>query len=145
MAHSVKGDLIVGRDLTVYGTSAYAEDKIFSDDKELVSKKYVDNIQHNDILGLQGGISGSEYYHLSQEQYDNLGVGGMEWIVISSGTTALPNTGYLIDATLSNINLTLDSSPTVGDVVGFSDYLYQSSNNMITILRNYPGLKVVKI
>ena len=66
------------RDLT--GILSYDSDKSFTADYQIVDKKYVDTIVstasglpsvHNNLIGLQGGISG-EYYHLSQTQHDSL-------------------------------------------------------------------------
>jgi len=111
---------------------------------------------HNDLIGLQGGMSG-EYYHLSEAQYvDYIGrtevetvsaslqtqissitgfssVDGMQWIVITEDTSAVKSYGYVIDASIGNITLTLPPSPEDGDEIGISTI---DISNYILLSRN---------
>ena len=64
------------------------------------------------------------------------GGGGLSWAVISTNTNAVDAHGYLIDATLGNITLTLPVSPSAGDTVGVCDIYNQGTVNVITINRN---------
>lgn len=45
------------------------------DDQDAATKKYVDDFDHNDLEGLQGGTT-DEYYHLTSDEYNDLGGSG---------------------------------------------------------------------
>lgn len=59
----------------------------------------------------------------------------MTWSVITSGTTAVANRGYLVDSNTAAITVTLPASPSTGDIVRIVD-LGNASGNNITIGRN---------
>ena len=63
------------------------------------------------------------------------------WSVISSDTDASISNGYLIDASGGSVTLTLPASPSVGNVVGISDYKRQATTNIITIDRNSSNIE----
>ena len=62
--------------------------------------------------------------------------GGLEWVKISSSQSVAKDYGYLINATAGNVDLTLPSTPSEGDSIGFCDAYYKATTNTITILRN---------
>jgi len=77
---NLNSDLLDGKHSTdfslVDGTQAYTgivqynDDKVFTNDKDIIAKKYVDDAisglttEHNSLTGLQGGSAG-EYFHLT--------------------------------------------------------------------------------
>ena len=71
---------------------------------------------------------------------------GIEWqssIVTASTLTAVANRGYWIDTTSNEVDITLPSSPAVGDELIFVDYARTWQNNQIIIRPNgqkYNGL-----
>ena len=61
----------------------------------------------------------------------------LEWIAApASPATATSKQGYLIDTTSAAYTLTLPATPSVGDIVGVSDFAGNSSVNNSTIGRN---------
>jgi len=77
-----------------------------------------------------------QLYLGNASDWASAGGGGLSWSIISTNTTAESGNGYLIDASSSNISLTLPSSPSEGDPVGVCDYQNMASTNTITIARN---------
>ena len=61
----------------------------------------------------------------------------LNWIAApASPSTAVSKRGYLIDTTSATYALTLPATPSVGDMVGISDFAGNSSTNNITVGRN---------
>ena len=61
----------------------------------------------------------------------------MNWIAApASPSTAVSKRGYLIDTTSATYALTLPATPSVGDMVGISDFAGNSATNNITVGRN---------
>lgn len=67
-------------------------------------------------------------------------VGGIKYNIITTNTTAVKDTGYLINSTSNTVTLTLPLSPVSGDTVAVVDSHHQASTNNITIARN--GAKI---
>jgi hypothetical protein len=67
--------------------------------------------------------------------------GGMTWSHITGNTNAVTNNGYSCDTSGGAITLTLPGSPSVGDIVGFTDGAGTFNTNALTIGRN--GLKIM--
>jgi len=61
------------------------------------------------------------------------GGGGLTWSVITTSTAAVKDNGYIIDASIGAITLTLPTTPDEGDSVGIKSI---DSSNTITIARN---------
>jgi len=61
------------------------------------------------------------------------GGGGLTWTVISGSTTAESGNGYLINASNNDVVLSLPSSPSEGDTVGFCDFYDAALAHDITI------------
>lgn len=78
---------------------------------------------------LKSTISGTEWSTVSGIS----GGGGLTWTVISGTTTAVNNFGYLINASNNDVVLSLPSSPSEGDTVGFCDFYDAALANDITI------------
>jgi hypothetical protein len=68
------------------------------------------------------------------------GGGGMSWSAISTNTNAVKDNGYIIDASSGAVTLTLPSSPSVGDSVG---YRVTDVTNKVTIGRNGSNIETV--
>ena len=67
------------------------------------------------------------------------GAGGLDWNnVITENTTAAKDKGYLMNASINPVTLTLPASPTTGDVVGVA---LLDKTNTVTVARN--GLKIM--
>jgi hypothetical protein len=61
----------------------------------------------------------------------------LNWIAApASPSTAVSKRGYLIDTTSATYALTLPATPSVGDMVGISDFAGNSATNNITVGRN---------
>jgi hypothetical protein len=63
------------------------------------------------------------------------GSAGRPWLSISSATTLVANTGYLVNTSGGAFSVTLPASPIPGDVIEIQDSGNWSTNNL-TVLRN---------
>jgi hypothetical protein len=70
-----------------------------------------------------------------------IGTSGMSWSVVSGATNAAANKGYLIDTSAAPVTLTLPSTPSAGDQIGFKDAEGTFHSNVLTIGRN--GKKIM--
>jgi hypothetical protein len=59
--------------------------------------------------------------------------GGMLWSLISSDTVAVTNRGYMINASINNVTVTLPLNPSESDTVGICDVYNKATVNVITI------------
>jgi len=62
--------------------------------------------------------------------------GGESWVVMTASTTAVSNTGYLVNTSGGPLTLTLPAAPILGDRVEFKDYGSAFATNALTIARN---------
>lgn len=62
--------------------------------------------------------------------------GGINYSVINENTNASTGNGYLINASVGNITLTLPGSPSTGDIIAAVDIYNKSTTNTITLARN---------
>ena len=83
-------------------------------------------------MSLVGTISNYDVY--SKSEVDSI---MLSWIAApASPATATSKKGYLINTASAAYTLTLPATPSVGDIVGVSDFAGNSSVNNITIGRN---------
>ena len=61
---------------------------------------------------------------------------GIAWELMSTTTSGVKNTGYLIDASLGDIGLILPETPSEGDTMGTCDYTDSATTNTITLYRS---------
>lgn len=65
----------------------------------------------------------------------SVGPAGKPWVAISTATTLVSNTGYLINTSGGALNVTLPISPSTGDIIELQDAGNWLTNNL-TVLRN---------
>lgn len=118
-----------------------------------------DQIDHNLLSGLQGGLSG-EYYHLTAEQYDTVTgvgdhVGSSTFLQFSQNIpSGIEETGILFGQTFSSIpsiQLSLETPyeytylfaakdiTTTGFTVSFSDLIDNTGFNLQILASNFNG------
>jgi len=93
----------------------------------LITKQYLENqisaIPHNDLTGLQGGVAG-EYYHLTQDEYEDLFVSAPPNSIVGSDTGgSIKSLGVAGSITFSGTNIQL-----VNDNVSPGNNKYYGTN-----------------
>ena len=95
-----------------------------------------DNITITKFVGNNIGLTESEVQALIDTSSSNGASNASTWSEVTSNTTVEANTKNIIDCSGGAVNVTLPSTPTLGDEVRVIDGTGNASTNNITILRN---------
>jgi hypothetical protein len=74
---------------------------------------------------------------ITEQNISNLANAGVQWQAVkTSDFTAVAGEGYFVDTTSAAVEVTLPSSPSVGDTIAIKDYAGTFGTNSLNIARN---------